>query len=59
MIAKVEQKLGEGDLKASLADYIRLVQFQRELEQEEAKEITVRWVEPEETEKEANNDAKR
>jgi signal recognition particle GTPase len=57
LIEKVEQKLGEGDVKASLADYIRLVQLQRELELEEPKEITVRWVEPE-TEKETDNDAK-
>ena len=50
LIEKVEQKLGEGDVKATLGDYIRLVQLQRELEEEEPREIAVKWVDPEETE---------
>lgn len=50
LIEKVEQKLGEGEVKATLGDYIRLVQLRKELEEEEPKEIEVRWVDPEETE---------
>ncbi len=42
----VEKRLGEGDVKASLGDYIRLVQLQQELEEEEPKDITVTWVDP-------------
>ena len=34
-------------LKASLGDYIRLVQLQKELEEDEVREIRVTWVEPE------------
>ena len=53
MLARVEQRLGEGDVKATLGDYIRLVQLQKELEDEEPGEITVKWVDPEsETESE-------
>ena len=33
-------------MKATLGDYIRLVQLQQELEQEEPKDIQVTWVEP-------------
>lgn len=47
ILERVEQKLGEGEVKATLGDYIRLVQLQKELEEEEPAEITVRWVDPE------------
>ena len=50
LIEKVEQKLSEDDGKASVGDYIRLVQFQKELEEEQPREIKVTWVEAEETE---------
>ncbi len=50
MLQRVEQKLGTGDVKATLADYIRLVQLQKELEDEEPGEITVTWVDPDKTE---------
>lgn len=45
----MEAKLGGKDVKASLGDYIRLMQLHRELEEEEATEIKVTWVEPEQT----------
>jgi hypothetical protein len=50
ILEKVEQKLGQGDVKATLGDYIRLVQLQKELEDEEPGEITVTWVDPDKTE---------
>ena len=56
LIEKVEQKLSVGDVKASLGDYIRLVQLQKELEEEEPREITVTWVEPEGTDRKAKPD---
>lgn len=34
-------------MKASLGDYIRLVQLRKELEEDEVREIKVTWVEPE------------
>ena len=46
LLKNVEKKLGGEDVKATLGDYIRLVQLQKELEDEEPKDITVTWVEP-------------
>jgi hypothetical protein len=46
-VEKVERKLSGEDLKATLGDYIRLVQLQKELEDEDFEEIRVTWVEPE------------
>jgi hypothetical protein len=50
LLRKVEQRLSEGDVKASLGDYIRLVQLQKELDEDTPKEIKVTWVEPKGTE---------
>jgi signal recognition particle GTPase len=47
LLAAVERKLTESDVKVTLADYIRLVQLQKDLEQEEPREIRVRWVDHE------------
>ena len=47
LIGKVEQKLSKGEVKATVGDYIRLVQLQKELEEDEPKDIEVRWVDPE------------
>jgi hypothetical protein len=47
LLAKVEKKLTGTDMKASLGDYVRLVQLQKELEEDEVREITVTWVDPE------------
>lgn len=46
LLKNVERKLGGEDVKATLGDYIRLVQLQQELEEEEPRDITVTWVEP-------------
>lgn len=47
IIRQFQARLGE-DTKATVADYIRLLQLRRELEQQEdaSKEITVTWVDP-------------
>ena len=45
---RVEKKLSSDEVKASLADYIRLVQLEKELEEEEPREIKVTWMDPEE-----------
>ena len=42
----MEKKLAGKDVKATLGDYIKLVQLQSELEDEEPKDIQVTWVEP-------------
>ena len=46
LLKNVEKKLGGEDVKATLGDYIRLVQLQQELEEDEPRDITVTWVEP-------------
>ncbi len=52
LLKKVEAKLAKGVEKASLADYIRLVQLHKELDEETPREIKVSWVEPGERETE-------
>ena len=48
----VEIKLKK-DAKATLGDYIRLIQLQKDLEDEEIQEIRVTWVDPAKTEVES------
>jgi len=47
-IKKIEQKFEETDFRPTMADYLRLVQMEQELEQGEqaTREIKVTWVEP-------------
>jgi 16S rRNA G527 N7-methylase RsmG len=47
-IAKFEERITETDFSPSVADYIKLVQMKKEIEEatDEAKEIKVTWVEP-------------
>ena len=52
LLEQVEKKLSKDVEKASVGDYIRLRQLQRELEEEEPKEIKVTWVETEESDAE-------
>jgi hypothetical protein len=44
-------KGNEGEFKPTLAEYLKLVQIEREFEEEDVKEITVKWVEPSANEK--------
>ena len=37
------------EFKPSLAEYLKLLQMEREFDDDEPKEITVTWIEPEET----------
>jgi hypothetical protein len=46
LLRKLEQKLASDDVKATLGDYIRLVQLQKELDEESPREIKVTWIEP-------------
>ena len=45
-IEKIEAKLGAQDVKATFADFIRLLQLQKELQADQPQEIKVTWVEP-------------
>lgn len=53
ILERVEEKLGKGEVKATVGDYIRLVQLQKELEEEAPGEITVKWVDAETAEDES------
>jgi hypothetical protein len=46
MLTKIETKMKGNQMKATLGDYIRLVQLHKELDDESPKEIRVTWVEP-------------
>jgi signal recognition particle GTPase len=46
MIEKLEKKLTSEDVKPSVSDLIRLLQLDKELEDEQPREIKVSWVEP-------------
>lgn len=52
VLENLEKRLKNDELKATVGDLIRLVQLEKELEEEGPKEITVTWVEPEQ----GNND---
>jgi hypothetical protein len=43
LIEKVEATLGK-DVKATVAEYIRLVQLQKDMQEDEPRSIEVRWV---------------
>jgi len=49
MLTKIETTMAGGQMKATLGDYIRLVQLHKELDDEAPREIKVTWVEPVET----------
>ena len=49
MLTEIETKMKGNQMKATLGDYIRLVQLHKELDDESPKEIRVTWVEPAET----------
>ena len=49
MLTRIETKMKGDQMKATLGDYIRLVQLHKELDDESPKEIRVTWVEPAET----------
>jgi hypothetical protein len=46
ILLAVEKKMEDKELKATLADYIRLIQLQKEMTPEMPSEITMTWVEP-------------
>jgi len=46
VIEKIEQKLESGEMKPTVGDFIRLLQLEKELTEEQPREIKVSWVEP-------------
>jgi len=45
-IKAVETKITAKDFKPTMAEYLKLIQMEKELAQDDAKEIKVTWVEP-------------
>jgi tRNA threonylcarbamoyladenosine modification (KEOPS) complex Pcc1 subunit len=45
ILLNVEKKMEAADLKATLGEYIRLVQLSQEISEEPKGEMTVRWIE--------------
>ena len=46
-IQGVEKKLGDENIQLTLQDCLKVMQLQKELEDEQPTEVTVTWVEPE------------
>jgi hypothetical protein len=46
MLTKLESRMDKNQMKATMGDYIRLVQLHKDLDDESPKEIKVTWVEP-------------
>jgi hypothetical protein len=44
-IQKIEDKLGKDELKPTVGDLFRLLQLEKEMEEEQPREIKVSWVE--------------
>ena len=50
LLISMEERLNAADCKASVTDFIRLLQYERELEEEQQpREMKVTWSEPLET----------
>ena len=49
-IHRIEEKLGSSEVKATFADFIRLLQLQKELQIDRPQEIKVTWIDSSETE---------
>ena len=45
LLIKVEDKLVKGDVKATLGDYIKLIQLSKAMTEEPKGDITVTWIE--------------
>jgi len=45
-IESIEAKLGTDQIKGTLADLVRLLQIEKELGEDEPREVTVTWVDP-------------
>lgn len=50
VIQKIEDKLDKGELKPTVGDLFRLLQLEKEMDEEQPKEVKVSWVEPHEKE---------
>jgi hypothetical protein len=49
ILSNVEKKLAKGSLRASLGDYIKLIQLSKEMKHEAKTQLKVTWIEEPET----------
>lgn len=49
VMGTIEKRIDEDELKPTVGDFIRLLQLEREIEEEQPKEIKVSWVDPSES----------
>ena len=47
LVEKIERQLDQTDAKGSIADYVKLLQLQKELEEKRIRRIEVKWVDAE------------
>jgi hypothetical protein len=45
-IEQIEKRFGAADFKPTVGDYVKLLQIEKEFEEETPKEIKVTWIEP-------------
>jgi len=46
LIEQAELRIQDGDYKITVGDFIRLLQYEKEVETDQPKEIRVTWIEP-------------
>ncbi len=46
LLHSIQKQISGKEMKGTVSDFIRLLQLQKELEEEQPREIEVRWVEP-------------
>jgi hypothetical protein len=49
IVKDIERQIKDKDFTATTAEYLKLIQLQKEFDQDEAKEITVTWINPSES----------
>ena len=50
VIRKFQEKLGGEEFKPTVAEYLRLLQFEKDVKDERPREVKITWVEPVEKE---------
>ena len=50
VIRKFQEKLGGEEFKPTVAEYLRLLQFEKDVKDEQPREVKITWVEPVEKE---------
>ena len=46
IVTDIERQINEKEFTATTAEYLKLIQLQKEFDQDETREITVTWINP-------------